>query len=263
MSTTNSLPESTVCPTCDRDFSTERGMRVHHTTVHDERLPNRRCTDCGTAFCAPNGDRTRYDDCTTQRGKRDPSRGNTTTTCLVYYTIFQYYPSEKSGHYCPDCVTDEDVDCTLHQQSSKQVTVPCSHCGDQVSLFESEANEKSEHFCDRDCYRDWLSSTQRTEGKWRQSDNPNWNGGVDDDSFYGQGWPRARKQTLERDNHTCQRCGDSKDDLGQNPDVHHKRPVRTFDDPRDAHTLDNLICLCRACHLTVEREDVAIKLEEQ
>ncbi len=262
MSSVDTLPESNVCPTCNREFASVRGVRFHHTTVHGEHLPNRQCTDCETAFFAPNGDWTRCDDWTTTlQGQRDPTRGNTTGTCLVCETTFQYYPSEKEGHYCPECVADDDVDCTVHMQSSEQVSVSCANCGDHQSVFPTEAIEQTHHFCDRACYREWLSTAQQAQGKWSGADIPNWNGGVSTTELYGEGWPQARRRTLERDDHTCQRCNATKADLGQNPDVHHIQPVRTFDDPRDAHTLDNLVCLCRACHLTVERGTASLSLD--
>jgi predicted HNH restriction endonuclease len=40
--------------------------------------------------------------------------------------------------------------------------------------------------------------------------------------------------------------------MGREPDVHHITPVRDFDEPQNAHTLDNVICLCRSCHRLAE-----------
>ncbi|WP_225741317.1 HNH endonuclease [Halorussus halophilus] len=236
-------------------------MRVHHTTVHDEQLPNQHCSDCDTAFYAPYTDRVRCEDCNRphQTGPRDTTRGDTTGICLTCDSTFTYYSSEKEGHYCPECVADDNIDCTVHVQTTAQVSVSCANCDEPQSVFPSEAIEQTNHFCDRACYREWLSTTQQAEGKWSKADNPNWNGGIALDEPYGEGWPQARQRTLERDDHTCQRCGDTNNELGQNPDVHHIHPVRTFDDPRNAHTLDNLICLCRTCHLAVEQTDATLK----
>jgi len=58
----------------------------------------------------------------------------------------------------------------------------------------------------------------------------------------------VRDKALERDNYTCQDCGKSKDDIGRNPDVHHKKPVKNFENQNDAHTISNLVCLCMDCH---------------
>lgn len=61
---------------------------------------------------------------------------------------------------------------------------------------------------------------------------------------YGDNWLEQREKALERDGEACQGCG-SVDDALQ---VHHVRPVRTFDHPNDANLLDNLVTMCAGCH---------------
>nr|WP_311136853.1 HNH endonuclease [Natronosalvus rutilus] len=63
---------------------------------------------------------------------------------------------------------------------------------------------------------------------------------------------------LERDEYRCQSCGRGRQEIGRNPDVHHVIPVRTFDDPEDAHTLDNVVSLFRRCHRLAEEGSIAI-----
>jgi ribosomal protein S27AE len=48
--TASTRDDTHTCPTCGRTFSSRRGLGVHHSTVHDERLPNRECAQCGDAF---------------------------------------------------------------------------------------------------------------------------------------------------------------------------------------------------------------------
>ena len=90
------------------------------------------------------------------------------------------------------------------------------------------------------------------------TNNPNWRGG--EVPQYGPGWTTARRKVRERDE-VCQRCGeDGTDEL---LDVHHITPVREFRDDtdsdlRDAHTLDNLVLLCRPCHMSVEHGDIEV-----
>lgn len=65
---------------------------------------------------------------------------------------------------------------------------------------------------------------------------------------YGVGWTEARRETLERDNYTCQVCGVE----NESNHVHHIKPRREFDDVSDSNTLDNLITLCNSCHRRCE-----------
>jgi len=52
-------------------------------------------------------------------------------------------------------------------------------------------------------------------------------------------------------------CGKERAETGHEPDVHHIEPVRNFDDPQDAHTLDNVVCLCRSCHRYAEIGEIS------
>jgi len=63
---------------------------------------------------------------------------------------------------------------------------------------------------------------------------------------YGDNWHEKRREALERDGHECQACGVNTEDCYL--DVHHIRPIKRFDTPERANTLDNLVCLCRSCH---------------
>ena len=249
-----------ICPACDREFASVRGMRVHHTKVHGAPLPNRECRDCGTRFYDQDGQRRRCDDCkipNTANARWE--HGNTESTCLECGASFLYYPSEKAGLFCPACVQDADVTCLppRPKQRNSRTTVDCAHCDARLEVFDHRLAEQDDFFCDRACYTAWLAEQRRQEGVWSASDNPNWQDGADWSGRYGAGWSRARNQALDRDAHTCQRCGASRADLGQNPDVHHLEPVRTFEEPAAAHTLENLVSLCRACHIEVERATIS------
>ena len=80
-----------------------------------------------------------------------------------------------------------------------------------------------------------------------------WKGGVFD---YGDNWREVRQQALERDGFECVVCGmgtnDHRQEHGTGLEVHHIRPLVTFETPEAANTLDNIVSLCRPCHVDWE-----------
>jgi 5-methylcytosine-specific restriction endonuclease McrA len=68
----------------------------------------------------------------------------------------------------------------------------------------------------------------------------------------------ARRQVRRRDE-VCQNCGEDGQD--GRLEVHHIVPFRLFDQSnetgkRDAHALENLVLLCRPCHMEAEHGDL-------
>ncbi|WP_245180738.1 HNH endonuclease [Haloarcula amylovorans] len=109
-------------------------------------------------------------------------------------------------------------------------------------------------FCGESCRSKWLAET------FVGPAHPNWKG--TEKLAYGPGWNQIRRRAVERDDYRCRLCGTGRAELGQNPDVHHIIPVRWFADSDDhtridAHTLDNVISLCRACHRRAEDGDIS------
>ncbi len=111
--------------------------------------------------------------------------------------------------------------------------------------------------CAPSTVHDWLHDhgiETRTVGSQPGELHHRWKGGVDE--YYGDNWAEQRRKVLQRDNYECQRCGitqsehRSQNDIGL--DVHHRQPIRTFQSPENANTLDNLVTLCRSCHNTIE-----------
>lgn len=64
-------------------------------------------------------------------------------------------------------------------------------------------------------------------------------------SRYGDDWNKIRYVVYLRDRFTCQHCGI----IGKSLDIHHKIP---FVESRD-NSIENLITLCRSCHMKEER----------
>lgn len=98
------------CPTCERSFSSAQGMRQHHTKVHGEPLNNRQCKGCNTRFYDSNAQLKYCDDCDPNSGSHNGnySGAKETATCQICGVMFEFYPSEKDGVYCPACVREAD-----------------------------------------------------------------------------------------------------------------------------------------------------------
>jgi 5-methylcytosine-specific restriction endonuclease McrA len=71
------------------------------------------------------------------------------------------------------------------------------------------------------------------------------------DREYGLEWDSIRESIVERDE-VCQDCEDDGSDKLM--DVHHKTPLREFEDLDEAHADENLVLLCRSCHRTRHKE---------
>ncbi len=147
----------------------------------------------------------------------------------------------------------ESVDGLLpknYTEKGKRVAIECRACGGSLEVRPARLErQKRGPFCTLECYGDWLS--ENVVGP----DHHQWEGGSIN---YGQKWWRIRSQALERDDYECQHCGVDDEELGRNPDVHHLQPVWSFEHVEDAHTMDNVIALCRSCHRRAEDGQIAV-----
>jgi len=231
------------CPTCGKSLATERGMRQHHTKVHDEPLPNRTCKGCETEFYDPKSRREYCEDCYTESGAENGNwkGAKEQAECESCGAEIEYYPSNKEGVYCSDCVESANEFLGTPSYAGEEfprVETTCEHCGEAYTVLQTRFEQTPCRFCSHECLCAWMS-----ESMYEGERPPN---------VYNGGWYSVRHGALDRDDHECQRCGLSREEIGQEPDVHHIEPIRTFDDPQDAHTLDNVITLCRMCHRNVE-----------
>lgn len=254
------MPE---CPSCEATRDSWQKLRLHHLSAHDESLPNRQCETCDEESYNEYEKKYCSKTCRTKGRNRNMTGSanpnfqgrKETTRCEICGDDFEYYPSEKPGRFCPDCVGSEDWHEPPNLTGSEnprynggKVNLQCDVCDRRFERYPSNVNEGAT-LCSPECQADWLSEAFTGEG------HPNWEGGGNEN--YGPGWAPARERALERDGHECVVCGATREELGRNPDVHHVVPVRRFVEhevltKRDAHTLDNLVSLCPSCHRKAE-----------
>lgn len=143
------------------------------------------------------------------------------------------------GDFCSrDCMTKEmkNTGESHHRWNSEELE--CTLCGETFMRQANQIERNANSYCSHLCYSHWLSENITGENNWMYRDAG--------DKDRGDDWKRISEDIRERDNHTCQECGVSP--LGRKLDVHHKIPVRFFDNLDDANKDSNLITLCRSCH---------------
>lgn len=217
------------CPTCGRDdFKNVRGMKVHHSRTHNESIAGEKrvCEFCGKTY------RKMYVSGTSKYCSRE---------CVI---------EKRKQEGMPDgwrqSIVDglEDVD---------------------MSHTEEWKEEMSEKFSGRDItWGDKISeSLTGKEMPWHKGEkNHNWNGGYQ--PRYGYSWTRKLKRKIrERDNRECQVCGKTKKESERKLDVHHIVPFKKFgtENHEKANREENLITLCRGCHMKVENEVMSLENE--
>lgn len=172
---------------------------------------------------------------------------------------FEDYPSRREGRGRENFFCSRD--CKDEYETKEKFYFECTVCGDDVVRHPSTVDEVGgydidNHFCSKDC-----ESVYKSE-EWVKEGHPLWNGGNGID--YGPNWKQSRRDVLERDNRECKLCSMTREEhyaeYGRDLDVHHIKSIREFDgNYESANQSDNLITLCRQCHVTVEHNDVDVE----
>lgn len=219
------------------------------------------CQNCNRPFHHdPNNPRTTCcNDCATQlrikrlTGRKRPGIGG---------------PERKSARFLVCCVCGKEFFVTPTQASrikktcSKEcrgkymkaikslhkVRIVCQRCGEPFDAPACHA-KRNRRFCSDACRMAWFNEYSAQEQRGR--DNPNWRGGGSLE-YYGPTWPQAKRSALKRDGSSCVICGKTSKELGYKPVVHHVVPFKWFDSYEEANLLENLMCLCRGCHMSKE-----------
>lgn len=253
------------CPTCERAFKSERAMKVHHTKGHGESLitTEETCHTCGETFIdTRNRDRNserRFcnNDCRrewlrSRTGDKHPRSNFVEVQCAHCDTTLIRSKWRVDAHELSFC----DLGClgqwrSVHKSGPdshlySSIEVECENCGAMVLKPPSHIDGRM-HFCDAECHGQWASLNRVGEN------NPTYKGGGA--HYYGPNWNRQRRLARERDGYICQDPACDIDNTqhlemwSEMLHVHHIVRFGNFDDYREANKLDNLITLCRSCHL--------------
>jgi len=165
---------------------------------------------------------------------------------------------------CPTCGRDDfESDRVVkihhkkvHGESIAGVELICEECGDTYRVPPS-TEKRGSRFCSRDCQTTAQSREFSGEG-WHLTgvtgaSHPKYTGNED---YYGENWPKMRRKALERDGRKCRICGLTREEHleehGCGLHVHHVRPIASYETQEEANELDNLVTICRPCHVRWE-----------
>lgn len=129
----------------------------------------------------------------------------------------------------------------------------CLTCGKKFETYPS----LDCRYCSRLCFNKTKigikQSTEMIEKRIQRGEKHyNWRGGISKEP-YGQGWTKTLKEAIrQRDQYKCQACGAPQEECIEALSVHHR------DDIKNNLDLENLISLCRSCHMKVHRNTVKL-----
>jgi len=257
------------CPTCGKHCDTEQGVKIHHTTIHDESLVQNtwECFVCDDEFERPESQINNkerpfcsnecYGKWLKSQDKKDHPNwsGNLIVVncdnCSSECEKYKHKVEEQENVFC-------SRECQITYRSehytdrpyvrTESITVTCDECSTEFKRNPSYVEASDKQFCSNNCRANWLSEN------WSGEDSPLWKGGPV--FYYGENWLSQRRKAIQRDNEQCQECGLTREqhyeNHGSDLEVHHKTPIRTFEDTAEANELSNLITLCKPCHIEVE-----------
>lgn len=119
--------------------------------------------------------------------------------------------------------------------------VICKNCGKEFERPKCHVTKYNSNFCSDKCKYEYRVGKNAS----------NWKGGISFEPYSPDFNKKLKRQIRERDNHTCQECGKTKEELGYEPAIHH------IDYDKNNNNPNNLICLCNSCHgkTTYDRND--------
>lgn len=262
-----------LCPDegCGKVCNTEQGVKVHHAHIHNESLSliTRECEICGkeverqesnmgkNSFCS--------DECFGEwksedmKGENHPNWTGATemldvecSECGKDIQKMRHLVENRKNNFCSEKCSNKWK--SRNRSGSKsplwkggKPTLVCEYCGGNYKTQRSI--EELSRFCSNQCMTSWQSEN------WLGEDHPSWNGGPKN-KYYGREWITIREKCFDEKGEYCSKCGIDRTTYNEmhdrDLDIHHIKPVKEFESVMEASYMDNLMVLCRNCHLSMD-----------
>ncbi len=160
--------------------------------------------------------------------------------CEKTFTVPKH--RENSAKYCSKNCLGKSNGIRGKRDYRRRVKIFCANCGQELEKKPSEVT--TYNFCSVLCMGRYYAESKMFAGE----NSGTWMGG--EMNYYGPNWLNQRRKARERDHYTCQDCGITEEQYGQELSVHHIRLFRDFNgDWKQANQLSNLVSLCEyPCH---------------
>jgi 5-methylcytosine-specific restriction endonuclease McrA len=172
------------------------------------------------------------------RGENCPAYKGNKTVCLSCNVEF-LNPNNKK--YCSkECmILGETTGPTVLYQNQ------CKSCGKEYNI--TPKNKKSK-YCSDECRLQVFSTSFKGENHYLYVGGDTWK--VKEPYLKSSGWHELREKIREKYQYVCQECAKNEQELNETLSVHHIITPRLFENPLDANNENNLIPLCRKCHVS-------------
>jgi uncharacterized C2H2 Zn-finger protein len=144
--------DAATCPTCDDTFKNRHGMRIHHTTVHDESLVEREpttCEHCAETFTPSQGARGRFCSRECWRAASTNRVDLECATCGEAFKVPGHQADERD--YC-------SRECYWASLADTEI-IACAGCGRTIEVG---AHYELDH-CSRACMAERRTSAPRPD----------------------------------------------------------------------------------------------------
>jgi len=129
----------------------------------------------------------------------------------------------------------------------------CISCGKKFWRKPYDIKNGNNKFCSRACYGKYQKGKPKDLSNRKKKygyKNPNWKGGITGKNKLlrnSKEFKKWKKEVLERDNHTCRKCGNTnRSNSYVLIHAHHVKPFATF--PELRFEISNGLTLCKKCH---------------
>lgn len=170
------------------------------------------------------------DTCNSCRYKQSKSR----YTLICKHCNSEFRSPRKTTQFC-------SIECRHKHRIKPKLKIICECCGQEFERLKSQFNGKHHKFCSIECKNKGESIFFSGENAHCYNHQKPLEERIVERKYVD--YYKWRKQVYERDNYTCQCCGDSK---GGNLVAHH---ILNYTEHKELRTdVNNGITLCNKCH---------------